>query len=422
MAWRIHDSVQRGEIDNRQRGIVRGRIWLNGCAQPVTLDLRGNACSDLAGCLLTFENPGKTVPLRSDGRMNPLQHGTIGDLTASRKVRVFDIPFEEAIAMLKRQEKPPEHMANCLYLEWFSEANGRVVVESADYTLAISPPAWRLSAAEEEQRQKEAAAGFSGFVGKFSQALDALRHDVPADQQWTEFDFEKLMRESDARTDKYMELLDKYMDDPDRESIIAKEMGWVDDDENEGGSDEAKSAQAAKDGTDESEAFTRDDDDEQLDVDEINRICAEAVENPPQPEPATEGVDWVREEDGGVSHPLALRAFNGAVALWHKCDDIDLDKGDDNDLCALLSEYQITSAKLAGALDGLAYGRDRSEGAFIVAYLKRALNHLHAAQAALELVAPKHLLPADTLNATRTELFALREEILRLMEEFRGQK
>ena len=30
MAWRIHDSVQRGEVDNRERGIVRGRIWLRG--------------------------------------------------------------------------------------------------------------------------------------------------------------------------------------------------------------------------------------------------------------------------------------------------------------------------------------------------------------------------------------------------------
>ena len=28
MAWRIHDSVQRGEIDNRERGVVRGKIWL----------------------------------------------------------------------------------------------------------------------------------------------------------------------------------------------------------------------------------------------------------------------------------------------------------------------------------------------------------------------------------------------------------
>ena len=41
--------------------------------------------------------------------------------------------LEQALEMIDRCEKPPEHMANCLYLEWFSEANGRVVIESTDY-------------------------------------------------------------------------------------------------------------------------------------------------------------------------------------------------------------------------------------------------------------------------------------------------
>src|ERR1043165_5771763 len=138
MALGLHDSVQRGEVDNRERGFVRGRIWLRGMAEPVVLELEGNACPDLAGCLLAFENPGETIPMRTDARMNLLQRGTIGDLTASRKVRVFDMPIEEAY-MRKKQGLPvPEHMANSLYLEWFSDANGRVVIESADYRLTIS--------------------------------------------------------------------------------------------------------------------------------------------------------------------------------------------------------------------------------------------------------------------------------------------
>jgi hypothetical protein len=36
-----------------------------------------------------------------------LQRGSIGDLTASRKVRVFDVPLQEALAMIRRKEKPP---------------------------------------------------------------------------------------------------------------------------------------------------------------------------------------------------------------------------------------------------------------------------------------------------------------------------
>ena len=56
-----------------------------------------------------------------------------------------------------------------------------------------------------------------------------------------------------------------------------------------------------------------------------------------------------------------------------------------------------------------------------VAYLKRALGHLHQAQAALEKVAAKKLLSPEALTSTRAELFAVREEVLRLMNEFRRQ-
>src|SRR6266571_1450103 len=179
MAWRIHESVIRGEIDNRERGRVGGKLWLHGIAGPVALQLDGNACADLAGCLLTLENPGKTIPLSSPAGFNPLQRGSIGDLTASRKVRVFDIPFEEAYARLKKKLPVPEHLANCLYLEWFSEANGRVVVESADYKLTISPPAWRLSSEEEQQRQHEAAKGFTGFLWRLNEAMTGAERKPP---------------------------------------------------------------------------------------------------------------------------------------------------------------------------------------------------------------------------------------------------
>jgi hypothetical protein len=145
MAFRIHDSVVRGEIDNRAKGIVRGKVWLENRAEPLTLELKGNAHRDLAGCLLTFTNPLKRVVHPHLDLLNPMQRGVAGDLTAARKARVFDLPVEEAYDMLKRKQNPPEHLANTLYLEWFSEANGRVVVESADYKLTISEPSWQLS-------------------------------------------------------------------------------------------------------------------------------------------------------------------------------------------------------------------------------------------------------------------------------------
>lgn len=49
MAWRLRESVVKGEIDNRDRGHVRGSIWLVGRQKPIALDLSGNCLRDLAG-------------------------------------------------------------------------------------------------------------------------------------------------------------------------------------------------------------------------------------------------------------------------------------------------------------------------------------------------------------------------------------
>ncbi len=172
MAFRIHESVVRGKIDNRVKGVVRGNIWVEGRDLPVVLELQGNAWPDLAGCLLTFTNPQKRIPHQHLDSLQAIQRGGIGDLTASRKVRVFDVPLEEAFDMIRRKEKPPEHMANCLYLEWFSEANERVVIESVDYELKISAPEWRMTPDEEVDRAKRAAMGMNDFMGKLTRAIE----------------------------------------------------------------------------------------------------------------------------------------------------------------------------------------------------------------------------------------------------------
>ena len=398
MAWRIDESITRGEIDNREKGIVRGRLWLVDREEPVTLELKGNAHADLAGCVLTFENPVSGEPHPQIKGFFPVQHGTVGDMTASRKVRVFDIPFEEAYEMIKQGEKPPEHMANSLYLEWFSEENGRVVIESADYRIQISEPLWQLTKEDEAERAKTAEEGWKGFSQKLTEALESKRHEGPDDiEDWDEFDFEKALRESDALTDKYMELLDKYGDTPESEELIAKEMGWHEkDDEGEGSV---------------------------LDLDEVNQACEDAEDL--KPDPTTEGVDWIRIKDGvfgdDIRHPLQHRCHEDAMALWHACDDLGLRDDRDEDLAKLISQFQITGAKLAGALNSLAYGRDMCEPGFVVACLKRALDHLHKAQAALEKVAPKNFVPQKILSKARQDLFEIREEILRLMAEFRKQ-
>jgi hypothetical protein len=136
--------------------------------------------------------------------------------------------MDEFLDWPKEKGPPPSHWANCLYLEWFSESNGRVVIESADYELTISPPEWRLTDEEEAQRAKDAAAGLAGFMGKLTAAIEQHQRGQkdPETEEWDEHDYEKFLKESDARTTKYMKLLDKYGDSDEAEEIIAREMGW----------------------------------------------------------------------------------------------------------------------------------------------------------------------------------------------------
>ncbi len=401
MAFRIHDSVARGEIDNRVKGIVRGKVWLEGRAEPLALELQGNAWPDLAGCLLTFTNPGKRVADPALDSLQAIQRGSIGDLTASRKVRVFDMPLEEALPMLRRKENPPEHVANCLYLEWFSEANGRVVIESRIIELTISAPEWRMTPAEDQERARQAAAGMGTFMKRLTEAIEQhQRGQKDPDEKWDEHDYEKFFKECDARTDKYMELLDKYGDSEEAQARIAKEMGWDrDDDEDE-----------------------RHEDGERISVEEINAICeAAANEPPPEPDPHREGIDWIRTENGDLCHPLQHRCFESAIKFMRQVEALGLDRFADNDLEQFIFEFQTTGAKLAGALNTLVEGANHRDAAFTVAALKRALDHLHKSHAGLEAAAPKKLLPEALIAEARQELFAIRQEILRLMDEFRGR-
>lgn len=396
MAWRIHDSVIRGELDNGTRGTVRGRLWVHGLEEPVRLELEGNACADLAGCKLKFNNPGPTMPLRPADALAAEQRGRVGDMTASRKVRVFDVPLQEACECLRRGETPPEHTANCLYLEWFSQQNGRIVVESADYSLSVSAPEWRLSSEEEQQRRQTMELGWTGFLQGLTEAVHDEQAKVPADKDaetWDEFDYEQFLRESDARSDKLMALYDRYDGHPDADAIIAREMGWSPTDPPGGGKipgqpgpvPEPLGATQARD-----------------------------------PDPRSEGVDWIRDEHGTPVHPLYRRCYRAGRAAWDAVDQMSEAIQNDPDISDFICQFHLTTSRLASALNGLAYGRQRREAAFIVACLKRSLGHLDHAQAALERIGARHLLSEGPQQTAGEEIAAIRQGILALAQEFRG--
>lgn len=396
MAWRIHDHVLRGKIDNRTRGRVTGQIWLAQIEEPFVLELSGDCAPDLAGCALEFKNPA-AIPMTT----KPLalrQRGAAGDITAARKARVFDIPIADALAMAKRGETPPEHLANGLYLEWFSESSGRVVIESADYDLQISEPSWRFTTKEIAERERAAAEGNTPFA-------IAIMADGET-EPWDEVRYEQFLRQSDALTEKYGRLLKKYADHPDSERIIAQEMGWkwLDD------------ALAEKEAQEASPKIDKADD--EAGADEV----AEAIENYelPPPDPLREGIDWVRDEDGDISHPIKRRAD---IALHSLLDELreagHFPDCDDEALGEFIGEFMTVTAKLAGALGGIARGDDFCEPGMVIAWLKRILEILNKAVASADVLADKPFLAAERLAHYRAELFGIREGILELMAELR---
>jgi hypothetical protein len=394
MAFRIHDSVVCGVIDNCVKGIVAGKVWVAGRVEPIVLELKGNAWPDLAGCLLTFRNPQKALADPHVLSLNLLQRGTIGDITASRKVRVFDVPLEQALEMFDRKEKPPEHMANSIYLEWFSDANGRVVIESADYEVTISAPEWRMTPEENEERAKQAAAGMANFMQRLTDAIERQHAgQKDPDEEWDEHDYEKYMRLYDARLEKYGELLDKYGDSEEAEGKIAKEMGWEQEQQDE---------------------------EQQNWIEEMPAIGEEALnEPPPEHGPQQKGIDSIRTPDRDAQKQLQHRCFEIGNKFLRAVERLDPTDLSDKDLDEFIGEFERATAKLGAALSVQLVAP--GEHAFIVAYLKRALGHLHRSHAALEAIASKKLLPETTIAEACSELLQIREGFLRLMDNFRGR-
>jgi hypothetical protein len=404
MAWRLHEHILRGTIDNRMRGRVTGEIWLAGVDQPLMLELTGDCAPDLAGCQLSFENPN-TTPMATKPPA-PQQRGPAGDITAARKVRVFDVPIEEAIAMSRRGETPPEHTANAMYLEWFSERSGRVVIESADYRLQISEPAWRYTKEEIAERERRIAKEETPFAIAITQDGET--------QEWDEVRYEQFLRESDALTERYGRLLEKYGDHPDSERIIAREMGWSWLEEALDQQDEEKESKQEKQAEDLEAKIDPGKKDESEDD-------LEDYELPP-PDPLREGIDWVRDERGRILHPIERRAHDALHALLDELKAAGrFPEEKDEQLADFVSGFMTLSAKLAGALGGVARGDDFFEPGMVIAWLKRILEILNKTIAAADAISGKPILSAERFAYYRSELFAIREEVLELLKELRSR-
>src|SRR5580692_2216756 len=377
MAWRIADNVIRGELDNQTPGLVQGKIWLAGREAPLALRLSGNGHKDLAGCKLTFSNPApKTDPTIS---LNPEQTGVVGDMTAARKVRVIDNLDYETI---KGDEPFTEHMANALYLEWFSEANGRVVIESTDYEIGLGEPTWRPSSEDEARQHQANAEAMQSFMERISESFDPREEAAYNGDPKNEFEWELFLRASDRRSTKLGELLEKYQDHPERDRLVARGMGWKE-------IEEMMDAQAA--------GIEDEEEEEDLDFEEPDDEDIARAEEP-------------------MRHPLVTRLIDRSVALSELAGDQR-----DDDLEEMVGSYMVVGPKVAGALTigDRDLGPDLNMSGLVVAKLKRAVAELsHALSAANRLRETKRELPFS-LDEWITEMLEARQEILGLMDDFR---
>jgi hypothetical protein len=334
MAWRLNQMVVRGMLDNREKGRVTGAIWLAGHESPVRLELEGNCEDDLAGCLVEFTDHTPQVD-PSIGKFCD-QVGTAGNITASRKVRA--IPPDVRVEEVTREFIERAGWSNSLYLEWFSNLNGRVVVELLDPEIRISEPAWAFTPEERAEQQSGQSAGFIHMFRVDETGAEVRKLD--------EFNYERALQHFDEYVLRFEELWEKYKNDPDCDQKIADELGCT---------------------------LIYDDSEENEDAD------GEFVDTAEAQSETTQYADplW-------YSHPLIVRAKDLCVAL----SEFGKSKKWSLQLSSRLDELESTlvqgMAKLADGLHGIVSGNEEREPALLVALLKRSLGKYHLAMEILD--------------------------------------
>ena len=397
MAWRIDEAVTHGEIDNTVEGRTTGRIWLAGRAEPLVLTLDGDCWRDLAGTRLRFKNPSPVVQAAAIG-LETKQTGIVGDVTASRKSKVPMADDEELERLYQDKAAIPFEWKNTLYLEWFSESNGRVLIESASYHLEISPQEWEMDEDAEEAQKLANLNAMRDFMAQVIRRRVASPEDTRLPEELNEYEWEERLKESDRLTDAYQEVLEKYMEDADSEQKEAFVMGW----------DGLLDALAERDESGfsgEEEDFEEQDDGPGFDCeeDEEDDNFAEVDEDFP-----------CGEED---SHPLQERAQELALRAM---DVVPGDQGPGTPAYQLITNLLQVSGKLAGALNDRGSGYEPETG-YVLAILKRCLSWLNEAVAACQQLMAVEEDP-DQLAALahiRSSAFEIRDGITELRRELK---
>ncbi len=198
--------------------------------------------------------------------------------------------------------------------------------------------------------------------------------DHEPERVWDEYEWERFLQQQDQKTEKYMELLEKYLDDPNRDQIIAQEMGWT-------------QLLEGKDWTQEVDAL-------------LDEETTEVAPGPPM--------------DSFEEHSLYRAAF--ALTVWiDQMFDRDASLQNEPSAVKLATHAALASAKLAAALSG----EDVDEIGMTIAYLKRALKAITLSlDGAAALLREKRISPSQHAVLVQ-RLFQVRDGIITLTGEYR---
>jgi hypothetical protein len=212
----------------------------------------------------------------------------------------------------------------------------------------------------------------------------ADEHEQP-EREWDEYEWERFLQNQDLRTERYLELLERYVDHPERDVLIAKEMGWFDFSSGE------ESWEASCAGEDE----------------ESERIGFELDE---------EG-DGDADEEALEEHPLYRSAFD--LTVW--LDGVLEARGERVTEHPAAMEMAKQTCILGGKVAAALSGPEESELGMTIAYLKRALRAANLALNAYAEVHREHLLGRVRDKQLRSRLFQVRDAIVLLMGETRAE-
>jgi hypothetical protein len=214
-----------------------------------------------------------------------------------------------------------------------------------------------------------------------------MRDNDEPEEIWDEYDWERFLQQQDRKTEQYMELLERYMDDPNRDQIIAREMGWY-------------------------HLLDRDGEKWAENVDSLFEEELQAAEE----EASAAGDESVQEEEGFEVHPLYRASFALTVSIDQLFEGLD-DAQSQPAAVKLSTQAAIASAKLAAALSD----DDVDEIGMTIAYLKRALKAIMTALEAAMQLRRETSIDAEQFATLNQRLFHIRDGIIELMGQFRAE-